>query len=112
MEAKVEKHYDELSCTSDSIFKMTNLCVCKDVQLCLFVTPCMVDCQAPLSRGLSGKNTGVGCHFLHQGIFLTQGSNPHLLQLLHYQVDSLPLNNLGIFIANYIHLHSHHYYYF
>ena len=25
-----------------------------------------------------GKNTGVGCHFLLQGIFLTQGSNPHL----------------------------------
>ena len=26
-----------------------------------------------------GKNTGVGCHFRLQGIFLTQGSNPHLL---------------------------------
>ena len=25
------------------------------------------------------KNTGVGCHSLLQGIFLTQGSNPHLL---------------------------------
>ena len=25
-----------------------------------------------------GKNTGVGCHFLLQGIFLTQGSNLHL----------------------------------
>ena len=25
-----------------------------------------------------GKNTGVGCHFLPQGIFLTQGSNPAL----------------------------------
>ena len=25
------------------------------------------------------KNTGVGCHFLLQGIFLTQRSNPHLL---------------------------------
>ena len=25
------------------------------------------------------KNTGVGCHFLLQGIFLTQGSNLHLL---------------------------------
>jgi len=22
-----------------------------------------------------GKDTGVGCHFLHQGIFLIQGSN-------------------------------------
>ena len=27
----------------------------------------------------SGKNTGVGCHFLLQGDFLTQGLNPHLL---------------------------------
>ena len=31
----------------------------------------------------SGKNTGVGCHFLLQGIFSTQGSNPRLLGLLH-----------------------------
>ena len=29
-----------------------------------------------------GKNTGVGCHFLLQGIFLTQRSN---LGLLHYR---------------------------
>ena len=26
-----------------------------------------------------GKSTGVGCHFLLQGIFLTQGSNAHLM---------------------------------
>ena len=35
-----------------------------------------------------GKNTGVACHALLQGIFLTQGSNPrllHLLHLLHWQ---------------------------
>ena len=38
-----------------------------------------------------GKNTGVGCHFLLQGIFLTQGSNPRLLCLLHWQMGSLPL---------------------
>ena len=30
-----------------------------------------------------GKNTGVGCHFPLQGIFPTQGLNPHLLYLLH-----------------------------
>ena len=33
-----------------------------------------------------GKNTGVGCHSLLQGIFLTQGSNPYLL---HWQADAL-----------------------
>ena len=27
-----------------------------------------------------GKNTGVGCHSLLQGIFPTQGLNPHLLR--------------------------------
>ena len=33
-----------------------------------------------------GKNTGVGCHFLLQGIFPTQGSNPglpHCRQILY-----------------------------
>ena len=39
-----------------------------------------------------GKNTGVGCCFLLQRVFLIQGSN---LQLLHWQVDSLPLSRLG-----------------
>ena len=33
---------------------------------------------------LPSKNTGVGFHFLLQGIFLTQGSNPHLLCLLYW----------------------------
>ena len=37
-----------------------------------------------------GKNTGVGCHFLLQGIFPTQGSNPRLLR---WQADSLPLSH-------------------
>ena len=40
-----------------------------------------------------GKNTGMGCHFLLQGIFLTQRSNWCLLHLLHCQVDSLPLES-------------------
>ena len=39
-----------------------------------------------------GKNTGVGCHFLLQGIFLTQGSNLHLW---HWQVDYLLLSHQG-----------------
>ena len=41
-----------------------------------------------------GDNTGVGCHFLLQGIFPTQGWHPHLLGLLHWQADSLPLQKL------------------
>ena len=51
----------------------------------LFVTPRTVAHQAPLSMGVSRKNTGVGGHFLLQGIFPTQGSNPCLLP---WQVDS------------------------
>ena len=39
--------------------------------------------QAPQSKGFPGKNIGVGCHFLFQGIFPTHGSNPHLLHCRH-----------------------------
>ena len=47
-----------------------------------------IGCSLP---GFPGKNTGVGCHFLLQGIFLTQGSNPCFL---HWQVSSLLLSYL------------------
>ena len=38
--------------------------------------------------GFPSNNTGMGCHFLLQRIFSTQGWNPHLLCLLHWQADS------------------------
>ena len=55
--------------------------------LCLVTKSCPtlgdpMDCSLPGSsvHGDSpGKNTGVGCHVLLQGIFPTQGSNPGLL---------------------------------
>ena len=53
-----------------------------------------MDCSPPgftVHGGSSGKDTGVGCHALLQGIFPTQGSNLCLLGLLHWQVGSLPL---------------------
>ena len=56
------------------------------------VTPWTVARQAPLSMDSPGRNTGVGCYFLLQGVFLTQESN---LPLLHGQADSLPLSHLG-----------------
>jgi len=53
--------------------------------LCLVPQSCptlwpygLLGCQAPLSMGFSGKNTGVSCHALLQGISPTQGSNPGL----------------------------------
>ena len=42
-----------------------------------------------------GKNTALDCHFLPQGIFLTQGSNLCLLCLLNWKVGSLPLAPTG-----------------
>ena len=57
-----------------------------------------MDCSLPASSAhgdTPGKNTGVGCHILLQGIFLTQGSNLRLLGLLHWQAGSLPLAPLG-----------------
>ena len=45
----------------------------------LFATPRTAARQAPLSMGFPGKSTGVGCQALLQGIFPSQGSNPHLL---------------------------------
>ena len=38
-----------------------------------------------------GKKTGVGCHALLKGIFLTHRSNLHLLCLPHWQAGSFPL---------------------
>jgi len=51
-----------------------------------------MDCSPPGSSVheiFPGKDTGVGCHFLLQGIFPTQGSNPVL------QADSLPTELQG-----------------
>ena len=42
-----------------------------------------------------GKNTAVGCRFLLQGIFPTQGLNLRLLHLLHWHAGSLPLAPAG-----------------
>ena len=43
----------------------------------LFATPWIVACPKLLCPwDFQGKSTGVGCHFLLQGIFPTQGSNP------------------------------------
>ena len=57
------------------------------VHVWLFATQWTVACQAPLSMDFPGRNTGVGCHFLLQGIFLTQGLNlglQHYRQTLHH----------------------------
>ena len=41
--------------------------------------------QAPLAMGFSRKEfSGVGCHFLLQGIFPTQGSAPCIVRQILY----------------------------
>ena len=65
---------------------------CSDAQLCLTLRDHGLQPAGLLCPWDSpGKNTGVGCHFLLQGIFMNQGSNWSLLPLLHWQGDSLPL---------------------
>ena len=71
-------------------FHMTNTGDLRDTEGCSrpqqWSTRHSEHCAFPLhNKGLewlwdsSGKNTGVGCHSLLQGIFLTQGWNPGLL---------------------------------
>ena len=53
--------------------------------------PQTVACQGPLSWDFPSKNTGVGCHFLLQGIFPTLGSNlglPHWRWVLSHGKES------------------------
>ena len=75
------------------VWQLLSLCLCVWAQLLSHVwlcNPWTIAHQAPLSMGFSRKEYWGGLPFLLQGIFLTQGSNPHFLLLLHWQVDSLP----------------------
>ena len=70
---------------------------CESVHACSVIQSCWT---LPPTWDFSGKNAVAGCHFLLQGIFPTQGSNPCLLHLLHWKVDFsffffLPLCQLG-----------------
>jgi len=82
-----------------------SICFFHFVPVCVSVPSVVSDSSWP--RGLQptrllcpwaspGKNTGVGCHFLLQGIFPTQGWIPSLLCLLRWQVDSLSLVPPGV----------------
>ena len=50
-----------------------------------------MDYSLPSSWNFSRQEYWSGCHSLLQGIFLTQGLDPRLLRLLHWQAGSLPL---------------------
>ena len=60
------------------------------------------------AHGIPGKNTGVGCHFLLQGIFLTQGPNLSLLHcrqiLYHLSHKGNPLSQRqGTYTSKFLH---------
>ena len=57
----------------------------------LFVILWTVVIKLLCPRDSPGKNTGVGCHILLQGIFPTQRLNLRLLYLCYWQAGSLPL---------------------
>ena len=59
------------------IFLVTEFCLTLLQPHGLYPTSLLCPWDSP------GKNAGVGCHFLLQGIFPTQGLNPCLLHLLH-----------------------------
>ena len=59
--------------TQDAVHCLQDSIVC-----CLVIKSCPTLCDLLCAWDSRGKNTGVGCHFLLQGIFPTQGSNPGL----------------------------------
>ena len=67
-------------------------CYCLVTKSCLTLCDPMWPAKLLCPWDSPGRNTGVGCHFLLQEIFPTQGSN---LSLLHWHVDSSPLTYLG-----------------
>ena len=94
-DSKLGKAYNKAINCHPYVTYMQSVCLC--TQSCPTLCDPM-DCSLPRSsvngillvRMLS--NTGVACHFLLEGIFLTQRSNLHLL---HWQGDSLTLSHRG-----------------
>ena len=85
---------------SSVYYKTTSVlrvCVCMCMLSCawLFAIPWTVAPPRLLCPwDFPGKNTGVGCHFLLQGIFLTQGSKPGS----PLQADSLYLSHVSVLL--------------
>ena len=73
-------------------FFLINMCV----QSLSHMTPWRLQPKRLLCAwDIPGKNTGACCHFLLQGICLTQGSNPCLLCLLHCRLVLYHWRHLG-----------------
>ena len=85
------------------------LCCVKSFQSCLTLFKTM-DCSlsgSSVQWDSPSKNTGGGCYALL--LFLTQGSSPGLLCLLHWQVGSLPAESPAqpyMYIHGFIYTHN------
>ena len=101
--------YLELTCYTVVANSQLQIHICMHVFMCMcgWVLTCSVVSDSLRPHGLQptrllcpwdspGKNTGVGCHFLLQGIFPIQGSNLCLLSLLHWQAHSLSLSHQDV----------------
>ena len=92
-------HYEAVFCNS---WADLNKVVCVLCELShfshaqVFLTAWTVAPRPLCPRESPGKNTGVGCHALLQGIFPTQGLNLHLLCLLHCGRMLCSLSHLGL----------------
>ena len=88
-----------------------------DTCMCLHMCSLMSDFLRPMDWGPPGssvlgvfqaRNTGVGCHFLLQGIFLTQGSNSCLLSMkrntLNTDSDTQPYRGFRGLIQETVHI--------
>ena len=73
---KVSQIFKQMRVLKNDLTFIHHLGMLSHVQL--FVTPWTVACQAPLSMEFPRQEYWSGCHFLLQGIFLTQGPNPYL----------------------------------
>ena len=97
-ELMIEPGFRARSCDAEAC-TFHHCCTASHWGVCVQLCPTLCDPMDPTRLlcpwDFSGKNTGDGCHFLLQRIFSTDGSNPHLLCLLYWQADSLPLHHLG-----------------
>ena len=82
------------------------MCVLVTKSCPTLVIPWTVPARVLCPWDSSGKNTGVGCHFLLQEIFLTQESNPGLLHCrqMIYQLsyEGSPEKVIGITNCHFI----------
>ena len=97
---KMKRHRGEIGGELNIILEILIMCqvfsVCSVAQLCPTLQPhSLKPARLFCPWDFPGKNIRVGCCFLLQGIFPTQGSNLHLLCLLHCRQILYSLSHHG-----------------